>query len=227
MTNTDSIQTQLAALQTPSTTQRDPTSGMGKDDFLKLLVQELKYQDPLDPMKGTDYVAQLAQFSGVEQLSNISSQLTQSSMENEMLTTAINNAMSANYIGKEVRASGNAFQYDGSGSTNLGFTLAGAAETTTVKIYDSAGSLVRTLSASGNSGDNTIAWDGKDDAGTTSVSGKYTFEIDAQDGSGNAITAQQFISGTITGVRFKSTGTVFVIDGMEVALSNILEIGKE
>ncbi len=48
---------------------------MGKDEFVKLLVTEMKNQDPLNPMDGKELAAQLAQFSSVEQLMNINTKL--------------------------------------------------------------------------------------------------------------------------------------------------------
>ncbi|CAM2895022.1 flagellar hook capping FlgD N-terminal domain-containing protein [Paenibacillus sediminis] len=49
---------------------------LGQDEFLKLLVTQMQYQDPLSPMDNTQYIAQLAQFSSLEQLTKISSQIT-------------------------------------------------------------------------------------------------------------------------------------------------------
>lgn len=52
--------------------QRVAKSQLGKNDFLKLLVAQLQYQDPLEPTKDSDFVAQLAQFSSLEQMENMS-----------------------------------------------------------------------------------------------------------------------------------------------------------
>ncbi|MDN5299653.1 MAG: flagellar basal-body rod modification protein FlgD [Clostridiales bacterium] len=49
---------------------------LDKDAFLKLMMTQLQYQDPLDPMDNTEYIAQMAQFSSVEQLANISGSMT-------------------------------------------------------------------------------------------------------------------------------------------------------
>ena len=79
-------------------------SNMDKDSFMLLLVTQFKYQDPLNPMEGKEFIAQLAQFSSLEQLMNLNTSM-------EGLTDATNNQQMINatsYIGKNVSVSGNA-----------------------------------------------------------------------------------------------------------------------
>lgn len=55
--------------------QRQPAKELGKDEFLKILIAQLRYQDPLDGGDSTEYIAQLAQFSTLEQMQNINNNL--------------------------------------------------------------------------------------------------------------------------------------------------------
>ena len=202
-----------------------PTSILGKDDFLKLLTMQLKNQDPLNPMDGTQFASQLAQFSSVEQLSNINATLQQSIDANYLLSQSIGNGLAATFVGKDVRATGKTLHFDGTTPARLGYSLPSAADSVTVKIYDDSGNLVKTLTDTGKSvGDNSLAWDGTNDQGQVLNAGKYTFTVEAKDGSGGTIVASSYIEGRVSGVRFKSDGTVFVVDGEEVKLSDILEI---
>ena len=83
-------------------------NNMGKDAFLELLVTQLRYQDPLKPMENTEFLAQLSQFSSLEQLWNVNETLGQ----NVDLTQSVNNALMTNLIGKEVKVSGNVLYWE-------------------------------------------------------------------------------------------------------------------
>jgi flagellar basal-body rod modification protein FlgD len=197
---------------------------LGKDDFLKMLVAQLRNQDPLNPMDGTEFAAQLAQFSSVEQLANINSNLSDSMAMNQLLTQAVSNTMSASLIGLKVRATSSNIQYSGEKSVKFGYTLPVNANTVTVKIFDQNNKLVRTLTGGTGIGDQTVTWDGEDQVGNTVASGSYRFAVEAVDAKGSTMQSTQFIFGTVTAVRFKPNGAVFVIDGAEVPLADILEI---
>jgi len=72
---------------------------MGKEDFLRLFTTQLKAQDPLNPMDSTQFTAQLAQFSSLEQLTNINTSLA------NMVSSqySLQNVMATGMIGKEVQ----------------------------------------------------------------------------------------------------------------------------
>lgn len=201
---------------------------LGKDDFLKLLLQQLKYQDPLNPMDGAEYAAQLAQFSSVEQLQNINTSLATSIDANYVLAQSVNNSMAASLIGKDVKMSVNNFSYDGTNNVTVGYTLPGAVKGVTVDVYNEKNEKIRTITGSGLTvGDHDVAWDGKNDAGVTQSAGKYTFKVNATDNAGSKVTTTQYMWGTIGAVRFTASGTVVVIGNTEIGLSNILEVGAK
>lgn len=210
-----------------STAVGNSSAILGKDDFLKMLIMQLKYQDPLNPLNGTEFAAQLAQFSSVEQLANIKTNLSQFMNTNVALANSINNALATTFIGKGVRASTNSFSYAGTGRVSLGYTVQVPVEQVVVRVYDANGLLVKVLKGSTRIGDNTIEWNGVADDGEKIASGRYTFTIEATDANGQQVETAPFLVGTVTGVRFKPDGTVFVIDGVEVALADIVEIKEK
>ena len=127
-------------------TETTNSSILGKDDFLRLLTTQLKYQDPLNPMDGAEFSAQLAQFSSVEQLQNISEALQQSIDANYVLTSSINNTMAANMIGKTVRANSSyVVMNPDQDVANLTFDLSADAHTLDVEILNEDGSVIRKL----------------------------------------------------------------------------------
>ena len=216
----------IGATQFPQT--QSSGTVMGQDDFLKLLITQLQNQDPMNPMDGTQFASQLAQFSTVEQLTDINSTLQSSIDANKLLSTSISNSLSTTVIGKEVCASGNTLTYSGSADAKLGYTLPSAANSVNVQILDQSGNVIQTLTGCGTAlGDNTLSWNGLTASGAQAPAGQYTFQVNALDANGVSISASPFFYGTVTGVRFKTDGTVFVVDGIEVQLSNILEVTQD
>ena len=143
-----------SAGSTTSTTPASAQSPLGKEDFLQLLVAQLSAQDPLNPMDSREFSAQLAQFSALEQMTNINSTLE----ELVAAQQAMGNSSLISIIGKLVDIPGNSFEYTQGETTNLTYTLGAEADTTKIEIYNAAGILVNTINGSGAEGSNLAVW---------------------------------------------------------------------
>ena len=202
---------------------------MGKDDFLKLLTVQLQHQDPLEPQDNTEMVAQLAEFSSLEQLENMNQNLASSLDLDLILTQVLNNTAAAGLIGKSVLANGNAVEIEEAGeSSSVNFDLAANAESLTVTIYDESGTLIRTIEETGiEAGRQSLEWDGKDSSGNDVSAGTYTFQVTATDGEGNSIGVTPLVMGSVDVVKFVNGEAVLILDGIEVSISEIIEIYQE
>jgi len=208
-----------------ATTKAKGKSTLGKDDFLKLMMQQLKYQDPMNPMDGSAYASQLAQFSSLEQLQNLNDSMTSSINANYVLTQSINNTLSANLVGKEVKLSGNTITNSGQSSGEIGYTLPANAGSVTITIKDSAGKTIKTLNNCDLSkGDHKLSWDFSDNNGSKSPNGNYTYSVEAKTSDGSSLTATTFRVGKIDAIRFTDSGAKLVVNGTEYSLSDIIEI---
>ncbi|MEE9430537.1 MAG: flagellar hook capping FlgD N-terminal domain-containing protein [Melioribacteraceae bacterium] len=198
---------------------------MSKDAFLELMIAQLQNQDPLEPMDGTDYSAQLAQFSSLEQLQNINNSINQSIDANYLLTQSISNTMTAALIGKDVKIASDSIDFTGQSDTGIGYELPADAKNVEVKIFDDAGTLVKTFTDLKNDkGEYKLSWDFTDNDDKNVSHGKFRVEVTAETLDGEDMVAAQYLIGNIDGVRFTSSGTAILVDGVEFAVSNIFEI---
>ena len=197
------------------------STAMGKDDFLTLLLTQLQNQDPLNPTDSTEYTAQLAQFSSLEQLSNINANLEYM----QLYQASINNAQAVSFIGKEIISLGNDVRVEDGQPENCRFELGGDASGVSVNIYDSAGHLVKTIEQGAmQAGRQTVIWDGTDQNGNAVPDGDYTFEIMAVDAADQKVNAVTFSSGLVEGVSFIEGVTYFLVGNQKVPISDIVEV---
>lgn len=201
------------------------TNVLGKDDFLKLLITKLTNQDPLNPMDDESFIAELAQFSSLEQMSNINESLSSALQWDYLQMQTINNTMATSLIGRSVTANYSGVYLDRQNQPTINFTTDRPAARTIVKILDADGKVVRTLTEVDlPAGVNSLKWDGKDSAGNRAEPGYYTIEITAEDTSGNAITPSTFVSGTVQGVVYHDGSAFLKVNGLEIALADVSAI---
>ncbi len=199
------------------TTATTKSNTLGKDDFMKMLLAQLQNQDPLNPMDGKDFAAQLAQFSSLEQLSNLNATM----LTLPTYLKSFSNAQMVGMIGNDAVAKGNVINVTGS-STNVVFSLPSDIQSGTITISDNSGNQLGTMQiGSKKAGINSISWD------TSNVNtGNYTFTMSAVDKNGTAVTADTLISGKVTGASFKDDAAYLTINGQEIAFSNVVAINK-
>ena len=205
--------------------QAKGSTELGKDDFLNLMITQMKYQDPLNPMDSNEYAAQLAQFSSLEQLTNLNNSVNESIDINYLLTQSINNTMTATLIGKNVKLSTNSVTINGQESADIGYNLPSDASDVTVSIYDNYGKLVRTIKSDKKlSGDSKLTWDFTDNNGKKLGNGQYTFEVNATSMNGTEMHISSYLIGKIDGVRFTENGTSLMIGNVAYNVAQITEI---
>jgi len=211
-----------AASSTTSSSSSSGTSSLGMDAFLQLLVTQLQYQDPLSPMDDKEFVAELAQFSSVEQLTEINSgidKLATIGQEQQLLGAV-------NFIGKTIEATGTAVSLTEGKATDVTFTLPEDASTCMVNVLDSTGNIVRTVDLGATkAGDVAFTWDGKDYDGNTLDDGQYQVAVTAANADGDVMTVASTMSGTVTGIT-QVSGTYYldIGNGRNVAFTDITNV---
>ena len=199
---------------------------LGREDFLLLLVTQLSNQDPLNPMDGQEFAAQLAQFSSLEQLIGIGDTLADNGAINGLLAQSINSGVAAGLIGKEIEAEGHDIFVSNGEPTKMRYELADAATSLTIDIKNEAGQTVRTIEVGAKGeGEHQFNWDGKDADGNDIADGKYTLEINATDANGDDVATRSFMRGEVDRVTFGPEGILVWVGQTSVALGNIRSVG--
>lgn len=205
-------------------------SKLGKDEFLKLLTYQLKAQNPLKPYDNQEFAAQLAQFSQLEQLTDIRTLLEEQKNSNNLFAQSLTNSAIPGLLGKTGIIAGNTLNYENSDKVSIGFNVPMNYDDGLIRIYDSNGILVRSMDIDKQNltkGKHIIEWDGTDNDGNYVANGKYSFDVILNNSKGTSINAEGFTMGKISAVRFNSDGTYLIINNAEIPFNRITEIINE
>lgn len=200
--------------------EKEEGAVMGKEDFMMLLVAQLKNQDPLSPDDPTEFTAQLAQFSSLEQLYNLNDSmesLAASNAESDRLATL-------GTIGKDVAFEGDTTTFSGE-PIEFGYSLSGPASQVTISLQQDGATLATLNGTELTSGNHFLTWDGLTDDGSPAPVGDYDIVIDATSASEDPIIAAPLIKSEVTGVDLagSSGGTLVTLAG-EIAFSKIIGV---
>lgn len=195
---------------------------LDKDAFFKLMLAQLKQQDPSNPLKSHEMAAQLAQFSGLEQMTNMNQTLTE--MKNA--TKPAENFQSLNLIGKAVAGDSSRVmrsQFDK--EHEFRFNLMSDASEATIHVKDADGTTLRTFNLKNlKAGAAKMSWNGENENGQKMQPGEYRFAVEAKDMNGRKVQAQTEFGGTITGVSFTPQGPVLQVGKQSIRLQDVSQI---
>jgi len=195
---------------------------LGRDDFLILLVAQLKHQDPLNPLDGTDFTAQLAQFSSLEQLFTANDRLTDISESMDLQKTGD----VLDYIGKTVKTTDNTILVENGETAPGAYNLEDKADVT-VFILNADGLEVRRIYEGWqNAGEHDLVWDGRDNDGRMVDDGVYTFELEARDKEGFVVPYNTYLTGEVTGVTYERGMPYLMVGNNLVSPSSVVEVGR-
>lgn len=195
---------------------------LGKDAFLKMLLAQLKNQDPTSPLESHEMAAHLAQFSSLEKL--------------EGINTGINSLVGAkkpaekfqmlNMIGKAVSGdSSKIYRSDEVSDHTVNFNLLADAKEVELKVRDALGNIIRTVNMSElKKGDNEFVWNGVNEDGRKAGIGQYDVLITAKNDKGQKVHAGTSFEGRITGVNYTPEGPVLLIGNQSVRMSDVKKI---
>ena len=195
---------------------------LGQDSFLKLLVAQMQHQDPLNPQGNEEFIAQLSQFSQVEQLMEINSGFESVFMA----LNSMNNSSMTQLLGKEVAAFGNSFYYEGKGDVEIHYASSAPSSATKLIVKDQDGSIVWAGAVDPlEEGEGSFVWNAKDLDGNPLEEGTYTYSLEASSTDGADVHVDELIYGVVDGMSFLEGIPKPSISGIEFDLSMVLRVG--
>lgn len=195
---------------------------LGQSDFLKLMTAQMKHQDPFKPVDNTEMVAQMAQFSSLAGISEMSSTLK--SIADKLGATGAADAMG--YVGRTVLTEGSVAYGRESGGVAGAVELGGAAKEVAVAISDADGRVLRTLELGAREGGTaTFDWDGTMDSGGDAGPGPFTVSALASSPDGE-VEARTLVWAPVQSVSMNAGAPVLDVAGLgPVPVSAVRKIG--
>ncbi|MCD9030417.1 flagellar hook assembly protein FlgD [Luteimonas sp. Y-2-2-4F] len=187
--------------------------GLGQADFLRLMTEQLKHQDPLNPMENSAFLGQLAQFSTVQGLQDLNG--TVNGFAEAMSTDQL--LRGATLVGREVLVPSAKLALGDEGGTS-GLVAAPGPGTVTFEIRDANGQKVREFAATASAaGEVPFAWDGTDAAGQRLPAGQYAVTARHAGTDGTGASLNTYVRGRVESVSVGSDGLYLDLQGLGTA----------
>lgn len=207
----------LASGTAPSSpgSSADPAAGLrkempqfGADQFITLMLAQIKNQDPLKPLEPAEFLGQLAQFStvtGIQEMGSSVSDLVGSMRSSQALS-------GANLVGRDVLAPGDTAAFDGTTPVRAAVEAPSGAERVEFVVRDASGAVVRRAQVQPSvSGVTEMAWDGRADSGTVMPAGAYRIEALSRFGA-RGESAQVLLLSRVDSVTLDAAGRGIVLN---------------
>lgn len=199
------------------TTQK---KSLDKDAFMTLLVAQLRHQDPLNPLQPHEMAAQLAQFTSVEQLTQLNTAMAAQTEASQMATLSAQSSLSASLIGRQVEAAGDQVVVPSTGKASVLVDVANTGGAATLTLKNDSGAVIctRKLGQVGMGTHQTLSLP------SDLPPGRWHYSIDVQ-GPGKSVgTVTTYSTGVVTAVEFKSSGIVLQAGSLEIALTDLIRV---
>ncbi len=197
-----------------------PGGEMGKQEFLELLVTQLKHQDPLNPMDATQFASQLAEFSSLEQMLKVAESVDKQSEATSMMALSVNTNLAASLLGHDIVAVGDQLQVDAGGRGAVTVDVGGSGGNAELRITSGYGYEMATLQL-GTLGPGQHTLDVSD---IGLPPGQYNYEVKVTDANDDPVSVTQYVNGSVTGIQFVDGSLMLQVGEMLVPMSSLVEV---
>lgn len=204
---------------------REIKKTLGKDDFLKIMVTQMRHQDPTNPFKAEQMATEMAQFTSVEQLQNMNQSMTKLMAANQPLERMA----TTNLIGKVVTVDRDRFVHTENEASIVKYALPRDAKEVKAVVVSEQGEVVmeKDLGAL-KAGGGEFAWDGIKKNTLPAKTGNYIFRLEARDDKGNLIQTETKRKARVVGVAFEGNEAILLVGDNrvqeKVGLKSIIRI---
>jgi flagellar basal-body rod modification protein FlgD len=223
-TTTDPLAAYAAQTQAAQAAAQAKKNGntLGIDEFLTLMTAQLKNQDPMKPLEGTEFISQLATFgtvSGVQEMSTSMEALAASLRSTQTLN-------GSSMVGRDILAAADSITHTQGGTVSGELDVPAGVTSVQVRITDSSGAVVREMVLPNTAGTQTFTWDGLRDNGTAAESDTYDIEAIASIGGASG-SLGLMLAGRVSSVSIDASGTNLTLNTAAlgpVAMANVRRV---